>query len=97
MVVDYLSMSSVTFCAGSCAHVSLQRMDAGLPPHDARECDFIRAQTKEAIRVFARLRVPPVEGESELLGPSYLSRPMECRSCFAKALMANFRFSSNEV
>jgi uncharacterized protein len=64
------------FCAGSCAHVSLQRIDAGLSAHAPEECDFIRAQTKEAIRVFARLRVPPNEGRAELLGPDYLTRPM---------------------
>jgi uncharacterized protein len=64
-----------SFCAGGCAHVAVQRMDSGLPPHDPRECDFIRWRTREAIRVFAALRPPPAPGTVELLGPEYLLRP----------------------
>jgi hypothetical protein len=50
-------------------------MDAGLPPHDRNECDSIRWQTREAIRVFASLRVAPAPGRAELLDPAYLLRP----------------------
>jgi uncharacterized protein len=75
-LVECQSCYVKAFCAGGCAHVSLQRVDAGLSAHAPEECDFIRAQTREAIRVFARLRVPPPEGHAELLGPDYLARPL---------------------
>jgi len=63
------------FCAGGCAHVALVRMDAGLAPHERNECDSIRWQTREAIRVFAGLRQPPAPARAELLDPAYLLRP----------------------
>ena len=64
------------FCAGGCAHVALQRMDLGLPPHDPDECDFIRWKTREAIRIFASHYAPPAQGSAALLGPDYTHRPV---------------------
>src|SRR5262249_54256532 len=69
-----------TFCAGGCAHVALQRMDFGLFPHDADECDFIRWKTREAIRIFASRFAPPAQGSAELLSPSYVRRPASTES-----------------
>lgn len=38
------------FCAGGCVHVAIQRVDAGLPAHDASECAVIRENVWSAVR-----------------------------------------------
>jgi radical SAM protein with 4Fe4S-binding SPASM domain len=68
------------FCAGSCAHIAVGRMDKGLAPHDEEICEFIQMGVREAIRVIAAQRVPPERGTAVMIGPEYMKRPFRLKS-----------------